>query len=214
MLNLLFYKRPQISAFVCWLFSKSVICYLYKQMYPSNEQERERFIMKATLEFILLTQSPALFLAALVLLIGFFIQKKNHRVRAALSMIGLIVCVAGGIVLYYFGMKLGHFTIDDFWKIRVPGWVGLGLVVALTVLKIYRTSARAIAKRRADKFAAKAEAERLQELENAKNAAYESGKADALAAEKVVETVVEAAEEAPVAEIPAAADGETAAESK
>lgn len=158
--------------------------------------------MKATLEFILLTQSPALFLAAVVLLIGFFIQKKNHRIRAALHMIGMIVCVAGGIVLYYFGMKLGHFTIDDFWKIRVPGWVGLALVAALTALRIYRSTARAIARRRAEKAAAKAEAQRIQELEDAKNAAYESGKADALAESKVVETVAEAAE------VPA--DGQTA----
>ena len=38
--------------------------------------------MKATLEFILLTQSPALFLAAIVLLIGYFIKKKNYDVFA------------------------------------------------------------------------------------------------------------------------------------
>ncbi len=161
--------------------------------------------MKATLEFLLLTQSPALFLAAIVLLIGFFIQKKNHRIRAALNMIGMIVCVAGGIVLYYFGMKLGHFTIDDFWKIRVPGWVGLGLVAALTVLRIYRSSARAVARHRAKKSAARAEAERQRELEDAKAAAYESGKADALAAEKVAETVTEATQTESAAPSPVAA---------
>lgn len=152
--------------------------------------------MKATLEFILLTQSPALFLAALVLLTGYFIQKKNHRIRAALRLIGAIVCLAGGVALYFIGMKLQHFTIDDFWRIRVPGWVGLGLVVVLTGLAVYRATAKAITKRRAEKYAAKAEAERLKELEDAKTAAYESGKADALAAEKVVETVTEAAETA------------------
>ena len=160
--------------------------------------------MKTTLEYILLTQSPALFLAAFALLIGFFLLKKNHRVRAALRMICLIICFAGGIVLYYFGMKLGHFTIDDFWKIRVPGWVGLALVAALSVLRVYRSSARAIAKRRAEKAAARAEAERQRRLEEATAAAYESGKADALAAGKVVETVAEATEEAPAADQAAA----------
>lgn len=158
--------------------------------------------MKATLEFILLTQSPALFLAAVVLLLRFFILKKNHRVRGTLNLIGAIVCLAGGVVLYYLGMLYEHFTIRDFWHIRVPGWVGLGLVVVLTGLSLYRTSARAIARRRAEKAAAKAEAQRIQELEDAKNAAYESGKADALAESKVVETVAEAAE------VPA--DGQTA----
>ena len=160
--------------------------------------------MKTTLEFILMTQSPALFLAAFILLISFFILKKNHRIRAALSIIGVVICVAGGIVLYYFGMKLGHFTIDDFWKLRVPAWVGLGLVAALTVLRIYRSSARAISKHRAKKAAVKAEADRIRQLEEATAAAYESGKADALAAEKVAETVADATDESPAdASVPA-----------
>ena len=115
--------------------------------------------MKATLEFILLTQSPALFLAAIVLLIAYFIKKKKHRIRAALNLIGTVVCFAGGVVLYFAGIKLNHFTIDDFWQIRIPGWVGLGIVVVLTGLSIYRSTAKAITKRRADKYAAKAETE-------------------------------------------------------
>ena len=160
--------------------------------------------MKTTLEFILLTQSPALFLAALVLLVGYFIKKKNHRIRAALNLIGTIIFAAGGVALYFVGMKLlEDFTIDNFWQIRWPAWVGLGIVVVLTGLSVYRSTAKAITKRRAEKYAAKAEAERVKELENAKTAAYESGKADALAAEKVVETVTEAAE-APAVEAPAA----------
>ena len=162
--------------------------------------------MKTTLEFILLTQSPALFLAALVLLIGFFIKKKNHRVRATLNLIIAILCLAAGIVLYYLGMLHEHFTIRDFWHIRVPGWVGLGVVAVLTVLALYRSTARYIKKRRDEKYAAKAEEEHRRELENAKTAAYESGKADAMAATKVTETVAAAAEPAPApaAEVPAA----------
>ena len=33
----------------------------------------------------------------------------------------------GGVALYYLGMLYDHFTIHDFWQIRVPGWVGLVL---------------------------------------------------------------------------------------
>ena len=162
-------------------------------MRPHKTEEREKIAMKATLEYILLTQSPALFLAAIVLLIGYFFKKKNHRIRAALNLILAILCAAGGVALYFVGMKLEHFTIDNFWQIRIPGWVGLGVVVVLTGLSVYRATAKAITKHRAEKYAAKAEAARVKELEDAKNAAYESGKADALAAEKVVETVAEAA---------------------
>ena len=175
-------------------------------MRPRKTEEREKIAMKATLEYILLTQSPALFLAAIVLLIGYFIKKKNHRIRAALNLIVAILCAAGGVALYFAGMKLlEDFTIDNFWQIRIPGWVGLGVVVVLTGLSVYRSTAKAITKRRAEKYAAKAEAERVKELENAKTAAYESGKADALAAEKVVETVTEVAE-APAAEAAPAAE--------
>lgn len=157
--------------------------------------------MKNTLEFILLTQSPALFLAGITLLICFFARRKNHRITGTLQLILGIICLLGGIVLYYLGMLNNHFTIRDFWHVRVPGWVGLGLTAALILFLLYRSIVAAIRKRRAEKAALKAEADRQKELEDAKNAAYESGKADALAAEKVAGTVVEAvaevAEESP-----------------
>jgi hypothetical protein len=168
--------------------------------------------MKTTLELILLTQSPALFLAAVVLLIGYFIKKKNHRVRAALNLIGTILCLALGIALYYLGMLHEHFTIRDFWHIRVPGWVGLGIVALLTVVAIYRSTAKAIKKHRAEKYAAKAEAERIKELENAKAAAYESGKADAKAEGVVAETVAAAAAELSPVPGATATDSEAAGE--
>ena len=168
--------------------------------------------MKTTLELILLTQSPALFLAAVVLLIGYFIKKKNHRVRAALNLIGTILCLALGIALYYLGMLHEHFTIRDFWHIRVPGWVGLGIVALLTVVAIYRSTAKAIKKHRAEKYAAKAEAERIKELENAKAAAYESGKADAKAEGVVAETVAAAAADLSPVPGATATDSEAAGE--
>ena len=168
--------------------------------------------MKTTLELILLTQSPALFLAAVVLLIGYFIKKKNHRVRAALNLIGTILCLALGIALYYLGMLHEHFTIRDFWHIRVPGWVGLGIVALLTVVAIYRSTAKAIKKHRAEKYAAKAEAERIKELEDAKAAAYESGKADAKAEGVVAETVAAAAAELSPVPGATATDSEAAGE--
>lgn len=164
--------------------------------------------MKATLEFILLTQSPALFLAAAVLLVCFLFQRKKHRVRAALDLTGALLCLILGVALYYLGLLHAHFTIHDFWRIRVPGWVGMGLVAALTVFGLYRSARKAIGKRRAEKQAAKAEAERIRELEDARTAAYASGKADALAEETVIGTVAQTAQ-APLdaksaADVPAA----------
>jgi hypothetical protein len=45
----------------------------------------------------------------------------KSRARAALNLIGTILCLALGIALYYLGMLHEHFTIRDFWHIRVPG---------------------------------------------------------------------------------------------
>ena len=179
----------------------------YRHSAPGSltAEESERIDMKTTLEFILLTQSPGLFLSALVLLVCFFFLKKNHRIRAAINMIGAISCTILGIVLYYLGMLHEHFTIRDFWHIRVPGWVGLGIVVLLTVISAYRSTAKAIKKRRAEKFAARAEKERVQELEDAKAAAYESGRADAMAEEKAAAAATEPVEPAePASTEPAA----------
>jgi len=95
---------------------------------------------------------------------------------------------------------------DKFAKgIRVPGWIGLGLTAALILFLLYRSIAAAVRKRRAEKAAIKAEADRQKELEDAKNAAYESGKADALAAGRVADTVEEAVAEAVTAEESSAA---------
>lgn len=148
--------------------------------------------MKHTLEYILLTQSPALFLFAASLLIYFLFQRKAKKFRSALALITAILALGGGIALYYLGMLHEHFTIHDFWQIRVPGWIGLGLSAALLVVILYRSAAKAVRARRAAKLAAKAEQQRLRELEEAKQAAYESGRADARAEETVAETVSEA----------------------
>ena len=88
----------------------------------------------------------------------------------------------------------------------------LGVVVVLTGLSVYRSTAKAITKRRAEKYAAKAEAEHAKALEDAKTAAYESGKADALAAEKVADTVAEVAA-APAAD-PSPVPGASATDSE
>ena len=145
----------------------------------------------------------SLFFAALSFLACYLVLRKKHKIRAALDLILAIVCFGGGIALYYFGMLKEYFTIHDFWQIRLPGWIGLGITAAVVVVMTYRSAMKLIRKRRAEKLAAKAESDRIRELEEAKNAAYESGKADALATEKVVDTVAVAVEKpAPAADAP------------
>ena len=133
--------------------------------------------MDKTLGYLLCCQSPALFLGALALLAGYIIRHRNHRVHAALDLVLAIVCLLGGVALYYLGMLYDHFTIHDFWQIRVPGWVGL--VLAAIVQNIGKAAAR----RRSEKEAARAEDARRKELEEAKSAAFASGQAAAASAQ-------------------------------
>lgn len=146
------------------------------------------------MEYVLYCQSPALFWCALVLIVSFFVRRGGHQVRATVDLVLGILCIIGGAALYYLGMYGDHFTIRDFWQIRLPGWIGLGLVVLLTAWQLIRMIRRHIADRQAAKQAKKAEAARQQELEEVRERAYTSGREDAQAAGRVAEHVAAAAE--------------------
>ena len=89
----------------------------------------------------------------------------------------------GGVALYYLGMLYDHFTIHDFWQIRVPGWVGLVLAAIVIVVLFVENIGKAAARRRSEKEAARAEDARRKELEEAKSAAFASGQAAAASAQ-------------------------------
>ena len=81
---------------------------------------------------VLYCQSPALFWCALALIVCFFVRRGAHRVRAVLDLVLGLLCIVGGVALYYLGMYNDAFTIRDFWHIRTAGWIGLAAVVLLT----------------------------------------------------------------------------------
>ena len=157
-------------------------------------------VMNATLGYVLCCQSPALFLAALVLLICYFARKKNHRVRATLDLILAIVFAAAGVALYFLGMSWEYFTIRDFFHIRVIGWIGFGIVAVITVIAAVRAFLKANRKRMAEREANRANnADTFQRTEEAKaaNAATAAAVAEvvteALAEERAAPVVEEAA---------------------
>ncbi len=120
---------------------------------------------------VLYCQSPALFWCALALIVCFFVRRGAHRVRAVLDLVLGLLCVVGGVALYYLGMYNDAFTIRDFWQIRTAGWIGLaavGLVTAWQVIKATRRSAR--------------------------SRAYAAGQEDAKAASRVAENASSAAD--------------------
>lgn len=121
--------------------------------------------MNHTFGYILCCQSPALFLLAIVLVISFFVRRGRARIRAVLSLLAAIVCIALGVVLYYQGMLREYFAVRNFWHIRFPGWVGLILVAVLLVYLLINALLRASARRSAEK---------------ARADAYEAGRTEAM----------------------------------
>ena len=143
---------------------------------------------------ILYCQSPALFWCALALIVCFFVRRGAHRVRAVLDLVLGLLCVVGGVALYYLGMYNDAFTIRDFWHIRTAGWIGLAVVVLVTVWQVVKATRRSVSVRRAARQAERDEKTRQKELEDAKTRAYAAGQEDAKAAARVAENVSAAAE--------------------
>ena len=127
-------------------------------------------MMDATLGYILCSQSPTLFLAAVVLLLCYFARRRSHHARAVLDLVLCVVCAAAGVALYFFGMGRGYFTIRDFYVIRTPAWIGMAVVAVITVWVAVRAFLAANRRRVAEKEAnraANAEAHQREKDEKA-----------------------------------------------
>ncbi len=112
-----------------------------------------------------------------------------HRVRAVLDLVLGLLCIVGGVALYYLGMYNDAFTIRDFWQIRTAGWIGLAAVVLLTAWQVIKATRRSVSVRRAARQAERDEKARQKELEDARSRAYAAGQEDAKAASRVAENV-------------------------
>lgn len=139
---------------------------------------------------VLYCQSPALFWCALALIVCFFVRRGAHRVRAVLDLVLGLLCIVGGVALYYLGMYNDAFTIRDFWQIRTAGWIGLAAVVLLTAWQVIKATRRSVSVRRAERD----EKARQKELEDARSRAYAAGQEDAKAASRVAENASSAAD--------------------
>ena len=143
-------------------------------------------MLDKTLGYILCCQSPALFLAALALLVAYLAGRK-HRVKAFFRLLLCILCAAGAVALDFLGIYKEDFTIRECFVIRAAGWIGLAIAAFFVLLALVRAFFAAADARRAPKEAARAENERLaQEAETAK-AAGEPVSAEPAAAEAPAE---------------------------
>lgn len=143
-------------------------------------------MLDKTLGYILCCQSPALFLAALALLVAYLAGRK-HRVKAFFRLLLCILCAAGAVALYFLGIYKEYFTIRDFFVIRAAGWIGLAIAAFSVLLALVRAFFAAADARRAQKEANRAENERLAQEAEAAKAAGEPVSAEPSAAEAPAE---------------------------
>lgn len=165
--------------------------------------------MDKTVGYVLCSQSPALFLLGIVLLLCYLFRRKRHKVLAVLDLVLAIVSVLGGVALYFLGMSRDYFNIHNFYQIRTPGWIGLAVVAVLAVVAAVRAFARMADERRTEKAAIRAENARRNEAEQAakeaEKAAAEAEKAAAQAAREAEQATAQMmADVPPVAEAPTA----------
>lgn len=143
-------------------------------------------MLDKTLGYILCCQSPALFLAALALLVAYLAGRK-HRVRAFFRLLLCILCAAGAVALYFLGIYKEYFTIRDFFVIRAAGWIGLAIAAFFVLLALVRAFFAAADARRTQKEANRAENERLAQEAEAARVAGEPVSAEPSAAEAPAE---------------------------
>lgn len=160
-------------------------------------------MLDKTLGYILCCQSPALFLAALALLVAYLAGRK-HRVKAFFRLLLCILCAAGAVALYFLGIYKEYFTIRDFFVIRAAGWIGLAIAAFFVLLALVRAFFAAADARREEKAANRAENQRL---------AAEAAAAEAAARERArQETAEPALPVIPAADVPAAEEPVSAPE--
>ena len=119
-------------------------------------------MLDKTLGYILCCQSPALFLAALALLVAYLAGRK-HRVKAFFRLLLCILCAAGAVALYFLGIYKEYFTIRDFFVIRAAGWIGLVIAAFFVLLALVRAFFAAADARREQKAAIREENARLNQ---------------------------------------------------
>ena len=137
-------------------------------------------MLDKTLGYILCCQSPALFLAALALLVAGMGGSRSAVREKAVSHLARLVAGMGGAVVPYqqglleaierlvvvpsardMGIYKEYFTIRDFFLIRTAGWIGLAIAAFFVLLALVRAFFAAADARREQKAAIREENERL-----------------------------------------------------
>ena len=135
--------------------------------------------METTLMQILVSQSPALFLLTIFLLICFFANQKRRHALAVTELIVSLLLLILGVALYFIGISREIFTIHNFYRIQTAGWIGLAVTALLTLWILLGKLRRSSARQQEKKDAVKAANAQALAVEKARAEAFEAGRAAA-----------------------------------
>lgn len=159
------FRQKIVNFFLCRPFPLQ-FCPDRTKLTDSNLSKRRKVTLLERFYDILCCQSPALFLAALALLLRFFTLGK-HKLRRGAALAGAILTLAGGIGLYFYGMYRELFTIRDFFRIRPAGWAGLGVVLAVILLLLFNGMKNRASRKKLARAEAQAQQDKQAALEQA-----------------------------------------------
>lgn len=159
------FRQKIVNFFLCRPFPLQ-FCPDRTKLTDSNLSKRRKVTLLERFYDILCCQSPALFLAALALLLRFFTLGK-HKLRRGAALAGAILTLAGGVGLYFYGMYRELFTIRDFFRLRPAGWAGLGVVLAVILLLLFNGMKNRASRKKLARAEAQAQQDKQAALEQA-----------------------------------------------
>ena len=155
--------------------------------------------METTLIRICVSQSPALFLLTLFLLICFFANQKKRHTLAVFELIFALLLLILGVALYFIGIAQEAFTI------HTPGWIGLVVAGIIVIWIGLHKMRRSSAKHQEEKDAIRAANAQKLAVEQARAEAFEAGRAAAVQSSPAAQTAPAPDNAAPDSDVPQAA---------
>lgn len=161
--------------------------------------------METTLIRICVSQSPALFLLTLFLLICFFANQKKRHTLAVFELIFALLLLILGVALYFIGIAQEAFTIKNFYEIHTPGWIGLVVAGIIVIWIGLHKMRRSSAKHQEEKDAIRAANAQKLAVEQARAEAFEAGRAAAVQSSPAAQAAPAPDNAAPDSDVPQAA---------
>ncbi len=145
-------------------------------------------------KLILLSQYPAFLLMSLLFLIGYLHQRKRSAVKSVFSVLLFGLSLAAGVVCCFMGIQGKYWTLKTLFPLSMWSWVGVGVVSLIYLFHLIHAAEKKLNQHAMEKQIKKAEKQKDDAIEAARQEGREAARAEAEAA-RAAEEAARAAEE-------------------